>query len=59
MATIIPDEKKMRDALEWMSINRGQKSDKELIKEASFRFNLNPKEENYLRKLFEKEVKDK
>jgi hypothetical protein len=59
MATIIPDEKKMRDALEWMSINRGQKSDKELIKEASFRFNLNPKEENYLRRLFEKEVKDK
>ena len=58
MSTIMPNEKKMRDALEWMSINRGKRSDSELLKEASFKFNLNPKEEEYLRRLFAEEQKE-
>ncbi len=52
MSTIMPDEKKMRDALQWISENMGLKDTEDLVKEASFRFNLNPKEEEYLRRLF-------
>ena len=57
MSTIIPEEKKLRDAITWISENKGIKKDEELIKEASFRFNLNPKEEEYLIRVFLKQDK--
>ncbi|WP_461833896.1 hypothetical protein [Desulfothermus sp.] len=57
MSTIIPEEKKLRDAIAWISENKGNKKDEELIKEASFRFNLNPKEEEYLIRVFLKQDK--
>ncbi|GAB6162154.1 hypothetical protein JCM12298_13130 [Desulfothermus naphthae] len=57
MSTIIPEEKKLRDAITWISENKGNKKDEELIKEASFRFNLNPKEEEYLIRVFLKQDK--
>jgi len=60
MSTIIPEEKKLRDAITWISENKGNKKDEELIKEASFRFNLNPKEEEYLIRVFlEQDKQDK
>ncbi|GAB6886802.1 hypothetical protein JCM13304A_03000 [Desulfothermus okinawensis JCM 13304] len=52
MSTIMPEEKKLRDAITWISENRGKKKDPDLVKEASFRFNLNPKEEEYLLRVF-------
>ena len=57
MSTIIPEEKKLRDAITWIFENKGNKKDEELIKEASFRFNLNPKEEEYLLRVFLKQDK--
>ncbi len=55
MATIMPKEKRLQDALKWISENRASKDLKELIKEASFKYNLNPKEEEYLCRLLKEE----
>jgi hypothetical protein len=53
MSTIMPKGKKVQDALKWISSqDRSQKDLKKLVQEASFHFNLNPKEEDYLRRLF-------
>jgi hypothetical protein len=53
MSTIMPKGKKVQDALKWISgQDRSQKDLKKLVQEASFQFNLNPKEEDYLRRLF-------
>ena len=58
MSTIMPEEKKVRDALQWVCAEQEEKGKKTetLLQEASFRFNLTPKEENYLRHLFRKDL---
>ena len=59
MATIMPEEKKVQDALRWISARRGERSIKELIREASFQFNLTPKNEEYLYRLLKEEDSDR
>jgi hypothetical protein len=55
MSTIMPKEKRVRDALTWISEHRGQAKDEgKLLEEAIFRYNLTPREEEYLRHLFRK-----
>lgn len=49
----MPDEKKIQDALKWISAQKDEgRSEKVLVQEACFRFNLNPKQEQYLLRLF-------
>jgi hypothetical protein len=49
----MPKEKRVQNALTWISENKGcQDTDQELIQKAVFRFNLTPKEEEYLYHLF-------
>ncbi len=55
MGTIMPEEKKLQDALRWISARRGERKISELIREASFQFNLTPKNEDYLRRLLREE----
>jgi len=52
MATIMPKEKRVQDALRWISEHREEKEIRDLIREASFHFNLTPKNEDYLYRLF-------
>ncbi len=52
MSTIVPEEKRVKDAIEWISLKKGDSPMDELLKEASFKFNLTPKEEEYLRRIF-------
>ncbi len=54
MSTIMPDEKKIQDALKWISAKKEEKdkSEKQLVQDAAFRFNLTPKQEQYLLHLF-------
>ncbi len=56
MSTIVPEEKKVQDALKWISEYRDKKDIKSLIQEASLKFNLSPKEEKYLYHLFKEEL---
>jgi hypothetical protein len=56
MSTIIPEEKKLKDALEWISIYQDKKNIEDLLKEACFKYNLTPKEEEYLRRLFSQQT---
>jgi hypothetical protein len=58
MSTIMPEEKKVRDALKWVCAEQEDtgKRTETLLQEASFRFNLTPKEEGSLRHLFRKEL---
>lgn len=53
MSTIMPKDKKVRDALQWASeqISQGQEH-KKALQEAIFRYNLDPKQEDYLYRLF-------
>lgn len=51
MGTIMPEEKKVQDALRWISARRGEREISDLIREASFQFNLTPKNEEYLYRL--------
>ena len=54
MSTIMPKGKRVQDALKWISSqDKETKSLKKLVQEAGFQFNLTPKEEEYLRRLFE------
>jgi hypothetical protein len=57
MGTIMPREKRLRDALRWMSERWSEepsKSVSKLLEEATFRFNLSPREGEYLEHLFRK-----
>lgn len=58
MSTIMPNEKRLQDAVRWISENRETKDVQELIKEACFKYNLNPKEEEYLLRLFREEEQE-
>ena len=57
MATIQPKGEKMRQAVRWISENL-QEDEKRpiyrLIQDASLRFTLSPKEEDFLRSFYEK-----
>jgi hypothetical protein len=51
MATIQPKGEKLRQAVRWISEEQQEgkeKSVRKLIREAAMRFNLSPKEEEYL-----------
>jgi hypothetical protein len=51
MATVLPKGEKIRQAVKWISGERLEDENKEillLIQEASYQFNLSPKEENFL-----------
>lgn len=54
MSTIMPEEKKIQDALKWISAQKGEKgkSERVLAEEAAFRFNLTPKQEQYLLRIY-------
>ena len=51
MATIQPKGEKLRQAVKWISAERQEDEDKaiqKLIQEAALRFNLSPKDEEFL-----------
>jgi len=51
MATVLPEGEKIRQAVKWISAERLEDEDKPLsmlIRQAARRFNLSPKEEEYL-----------
>ncbi|MFP4391972.1 MAG: hypothetical protein ACOC43_04920 [Desulfohalobiaceae bacterium] len=54
MSTIMPNEKKLQDALKWIGAQKEEqgKSEQVLVQEAAFRFNLTPKQEQYLLRLY-------
>ncbi|WP_153304110.1 hypothetical protein [Desulfovermiculus halophilus] len=52
MSTIIPKDKKVRDALQRVSDRVAQGEDrKKAVRDAVFTFNLDPKQEDYLYRL--------
>ena len=53
MTTIMPEEKKVQDAVQWISERRQEyKEIKKLVDDAIFHFNLNPNQEQYLYRVF-------
>ncbi len=61
MGTIIPESEKIKKAIKWISAERQQNPDKSiilLIEDAALRFDLSPKEEEFLRIFFEKKTDD-
>ncbi|MFO7877811.1 MAG: hypothetical protein R6U55_14645 [Desulfovermiculus sp.] len=53
MTTIMPKEKKVRDALQWVGEQTAAGKDrKKALQEAIFKYNLDPKQEDYLYRLF-------
>ena len=55
MATIMPEGEKLRDAVKWISACRKDEqgaSISKLIEKASLRFNLSPKDEDFLRSFY-------
>ncbi|OPX35035.1 MAG: hypothetical protein B1H12_09480 [Desulfobacteraceae bacterium 4484_190.2] len=56
MATILPKGEKMRQAVKWISENLKEDEKKPiqtLIQDASLRFTLSPKEEDFLRSFYD------
>lgn len=56
MATIQPKGEKLRQAVKWISGERQEDENKaiqQLIQEAALRFNLSPKDEEFLRSFYE------
>ena len=56
MATIQPKGERVRQAVKWISSERLEDENKEisiLIQEAASRFNLSPKEEEFMRAVYE------
>ncbi len=57
MTTIEPKGEKLRKAVKWISSERLEDEEKtldSLVGEAALRFNLSPKEEDYLRTFYSK-----
>lgn len=57
MTTIEPKGEKLRKAVKWISSERLEDEEKTLdflVGEAALRFNLSPKEEDYLRAFYSK-----
>lgn len=59
MSTIMPEDKKIRQAVQWVDekMKEGGKLDL-LLSEAGMRFNLGPREEEFLYKFFQENNKD-
>jgi len=58
MNTIMPKQKRVQDALKWISENsKAKDANQDLLQEAIFRFNLTPKEEEYLIHIFSQKEK--
>jgi hypothetical protein len=58
VATIQPKGEKLRLAVKWISAERQEQKDKSfqlLIQEAALRFNLSPKEEQFLVSFYKEE----
>jgi len=54
----MPKQKRVQDALKWISENsKAKDANQDLLQEAIFRFNLTPKEEEYLIHIFSQEEK--
>ncbi|MBW1717422.1 MAG: hypothetical protein JRJ77_16650 [Deltaproteobacteria bacterium] len=57
MATIQPKEERLKKAVKWISSERLEDEEKSinlLIQEAALRFNLSPKDEDYLKSFYRK-----
>jgi len=55
MTTIQPTGERLRQAVKWISSERLEEKDRpiwELIQKAALRFNLSPREENYLKSFY-------
>ncbi|SPD73507.1 conserved hypothetical protein [uncultured Desulfobacterium sp.] len=55
MATIIPEGEKIRQAVKWISEIKQEDENASvfsLIEKAALKFNLSPKDENYLRSFY-------
>jgi hypothetical protein len=53
MTTIIPEEKQLRMAVEWIEEHLRQDGEiKDLLKDVGMRFNLGPEDERYLYRLY-------
>jgi hypothetical protein len=58
MATIQPKGEQLRQAIKWISAERQENENRAiplLIEEAALRFNLSPKDEEFLRSFYEGE----
>jgi len=57
MTTVMPQSELMRKAITWVSQERAEKGTSlgKLIDQAGMRFNLGPKEQEFLREFFAKE----
>ncbi|MGD8226990.1 MAG: hypothetical protein PVH82_18770 [Desulfobacteraceae bacterium] len=58
MATIQPKGEPLRQAIKWISAERQEDENRpipELIEKAALRFNLSPKDEEFLRSFYDKE----
>jgi len=58
VATVQPKGEKLRRAVKWISVERQEQKDKSfqlLIQEAALRFNLSPKEEQFLVSFYKEE----
>jgi len=61
MTTIMPKGEKLRQAVKWISAELESSKEESLltlIEKASLRFNLSPKEEEYLKIFYEQHNKD-
>jgi len=57
VATIQPKEERLKKAVKWISSERLEDEEKSinlLIQEAALRFNLSPKDEDYLKSFYRK-----
>ncbi|WP_462323621.1 hypothetical protein [Desulfoplanes sp.] len=53
MATIMPEGKQLRMAVEWIEENRSRGGEiKTLLRDVGMRFNLGPEDERYLYRLY-------
>ncbi len=58
MGTIQPKGEQLRQAIKWISAERQENENRsisQLIEEAALRFNLSPKDEEFLRSFYEQE----
>lgn len=62
MATIMPDGEEIKQAIKWMSAQLEEKNNEPLsmlIEDAVFKFNLSPKEADFLTRFFGKRNAEK
>ncbi len=59
MSTIMPEDKNVRLAVQWVDegLREGKKLD-QLLKEVGMRFNLGPKEEQFVYKFFKEDFRE-